>query len=398
MKRFSLACGVLGLLTFGLSAEAQQIELQVQLQPTAEVALPVAPNAAPVPGGIPGIIAKPVTKPEVKKDDPKKEDHAANDPKAELAKLAAPKADPETITLMLLDGSVITGKLSMKDISVETQFGKLTVPVTSIRSFTPGLTSHPDLSKNMTDLIKDLGSSNFNDRETAQKAILKIGPPARNVLQRYVDDTDTERRTRVKAILDEFDQATSDEDENATQSKVGLQKGDVVETTDFTIVGRISPATFDVATQYGQLNIKLSDIQRGQRIAPQREDVRKSINVEGTNIAQRSFKNTNIKVEKGDKIIVSAEGLITMTPWGNQAVSSPDGAQNYGWYLPNQIAAGALVGRFGNSGPVFKVGSHATITADRAGTLFLAIGMEPNYANQNFPGEYHTKIHVEKKQ
>ena len=78
-------------------------------------------------------------------------------------------------------------------------------------------------------------------------------------------------------------------------------------------------------------------------------------------------------------------------------MSSPDGAQNYGWYIPNQIPAGALVGRIGNSGTIFKVGSKATITADKSGVLNLAIGMEPNYSNQAFPGEYHTKIHVEKK-
>src|SRR5579862_2672013 len=49
-----------------------------------------------------------------------------------------------TMRLHLMEGSVVTGKLSTDTVTVETAFGKLEVPVANIVSFTPGLDSHPE--------------------------------------------------------------------------------------------------------------------------------------------------------------------------------------------------------------------------------------------------------------
>jgi hypothetical protein len=109
--------------------------------------------------------------------------------------------------LHLMDGSMITGRLSLKELTVETKFGTLNVPVANIRSFTPGLSSHPTLSKQIAGWIEELGSGTFNDREEAQKSLMKLGPSVRAELERRRDDSDAERRTRVRAILGEFEQA-----------------------------------------------------------------------------------------------------------------------------------------------------------------------------------------------
>jgi len=297
-----------------------------------------------------------------------------------------------------MDGSVITGKLSVKEIVVETQFGQLTIPVTELRSFTPGLISHPELAKQIYDLIDALGSDQFDQREKAQKALTKMGKPVRGELEKRARDEDTERRTRVKAILDEFDELADEEDEDGKAAAPPvLITRDQVETTEFTLVGRIVTNTLTVSSLYGPLTVKLGDVRRGQRDAVRRADVRKTVGVDGSFLVQHSMKDTKIRVERGDRVTVTAEGSIAMTPWGNGASCSPDGAANFGWYLPNTIPSGALVGAIGGGENVFKIGSKSSFRAERSGNLRLAIGMQADYITQNFPGRYTVKIRVERK-
>jgi hypothetical protein len=93
---------------------------------------------------------------------------------------------------------------------------------------------------------------------------------------------------------------------------------------------------------------------------------------------------------------ITADGRLTMTPWGNNAFSTPEGSEQFQWYLPNQIAGGALVARVGTSGKVFKVGAKHNFTATRAGILYFGIAMNPQFASQDYsyPGRYDVKIRV----
>lgn len=308
----------------------------------------------------------------------------------------SPAPDSDLIRLHLMDGAVIAGRLSMKEITVETQFGNLSVPVTSIRSITPGLGSHPELAKQVSKLIVDLGSSNYNEREKAQQALLKLGLMVRAELEKAQSDTDVERRNRAKAILAEFDQL-QEEGDSSDHAATILAQRDTVETTEFTIVGKIVPQSFSISSPYGDLNIKLADIRRGQRDTAKKEDIRQTFSVDGTHMAFRNTLNTNIRVERGDVVTIVADGTLTMTPWGNGSISTPEGGQNFGWFIPGQIPSGALVGRIGNEQFV-KYGSKHTFTADKNGALQLGIGMQADYAENQFPGKYTVKVRVQKKQ
>jgi hypothetical protein len=244
-------------------------------------------------------------------------------------------ADPESLKLHLMDGSVLTGRLSLKDLSVETKFGMLNVPVANIRSFTPGLTSHPALAKQIAGWIEDLGSGTFNDREAAQQALLKLGPAVRAELERRRDDSDAERRTRVRALLGDFEQAQDDADDSAgdrstASASATYIQDDTIVTSDFTIVGRIMPQSFDVSSLYGPLTVKLADIRRVDRDGPKKEELPTNFTVTSAHIVQNGTLNTNIRLERGDSVTVSATGSLVLTPWGNQASSGPDGANNYG--------------------------------------------------------------------
>jgi len=353
----------------------------------------ITEEAPAPPRRIGGIFKAKDKAPEEKKDDKKDDKKEEEEP----PRAPAEPVDPEVIRIHLQDGSIVTGKLSVKDIQVETTFGKLTIPITNILSFRPGLDSFPELAKQINELITNLAANDYNEREASQKELIRMGPPIRKLLEaRQKSDDDAERNRRIKIILEGFEESVQGDDEEGGGAQEWIQQ-DTIVTTDFTVVGRIVQKQFNIASKFGALTVNLGDVRRGERSVGTKEDMRRSIAVDGSQIAQRNFKNTKIRVEVGDRVTITADGTITMTPWGSQAMSTPEGSPNYGWYMGNDIAAGALVGKISDSGPVFKIGSKNTFVAKKSGTLMLAIGMNPSYANQAFPGKYEVKVRVQPK-
>ena len=308
----------------------------------------------------------------------------------------APKAETSRmIRLHLMEGSVISGRLSIDAMTVETPYGKLDIPVGQIVSITPGLDSHPEERKRIGRLILQLGSNQAAEREAAQRTLTEMGVLIQSELVRYANDDDVERRTRVQKILAELEEADVDDDGDPLAARPWISQ-DTVETTMFTVVGKITPQTFSVQTQFGPLNVSIGDIRRGERETDQKPEIRKTVVVNGGHLVQLNMVSTGIRLNRGDKVNVAADGKLVMSPWGNNVTSSPDGSEQFQWFIPNQIPGGALVGRIGSGGKVFKIGSKNNFTAPRAGTLYLGIAMNPQFASQdyNYPGEYNVKIRV----
>lgn len=376
--RVDQVAAVLALLLVGTSW--QVVHAQVVEEPrVVEVILPAEPAAA-----------KPADDKDTKKDKEK-------EPKsAPVITRTVSNTDPDSIKLNLMDESIITGKLSVKEIAVETQYGTLNIPVANIRSFTPGMQSHPGYAKQVSTLIQALGSSNFNEREKAQVQLMDKMPTIRGELEKFQNDPDTERRNRVIAILTQYEEAAADEP--AGSNTWLMQQKDVIETLDFTIVGKIVPQSFQLTSQYGALTIQLADIRKAQRDTNKKEDLRQTISVDASNFAYKNPLNTNIRLERGDRLTITAEGTLQMQPWGNNASATPEGNQQYGWFLGNQIAMGALIGRVGSNDQFTKIGNKYTLNVEKGGILQLAIAMNNDYNENQFPGKFTVKIHVAKRQ
>ena len=75
----------------------------------------------------------------LKADEPKAGDDPSAAATSTVDEATSPTrpADPEVIRLRLMDGALISGKLTVPEIDVETEFGKLTVPIVRIRSMRP---------------------------------------------------------------------------------------------------------------------------------------------------------------------------------------------------------------------------------------------------------------------
>ncbi|MBC7853964.1 MAG: hypothetical protein IAF94_11040 [Pirellulaceae bacterium] len=375
-------------LIFALSLAAQSQEEKVE-----------ETVAEDVPAVIRKVIqaVKPAGAPAPAKEEPKKDDEAATEiPRAPVVPLG-----PKFIRLHLQDGSVISGDLSVMEITVVTQFGKLVVPIAELRSFTPGLDSNAKVAETIQALVNKLSSDDFKTREQAHKDLATMGSRVQKELGQHTGTDNVELKRHVSEILKEIEEAAEEasDDEKANAGSQPWIRLDTVVTTNFTVIGKVEPQEFTIASKYGPLKIALGDITRAEREAGTRESLRKSFTVSGNSLAQRGFKSTGIRVQAGDKIILKADGNIVLTPWGNNAQSSPDGMANYGWYIANQIPCGALVGRIGEKGQAMKLGRNITFVAKAAGVLQLAIGVPNEQAGEGnqFPGEYKVNIRVEPK-
>ena len=340
---------------------------------------------------------KPAGAPAPAKEDPKKDDEAATEvPRAPVVPLG-----PKFIRLYLQDGSVISGDLSVTEITVETQFGKLVVPIEKLRSFAPGLDSNAKVAETIQALVEKLASDDFKTREQAHKDLAAMGIRVQKELGQHTGTDNAELKRHLSEILKEIEEAAEEasDDEKANAVSQPWIRLDTVVTTDFTVIGKVQPQEFTIDSKYGPLKIALGDIARAERETGTRESLRKSFTVSGNSLAQRGFKGTGIRVQAGVMIILKAEGNIVLTPWGTNAQSSPDGMPNYGWYVANQIPCGALVGRIGEKGQVMKLGRSITFVAKTAGVFQLAIGVpnEQSGEGNQFPGEYKVNIRVDPK-
>jgi hypothetical protein len=302
----------------------------------------------------------------------------------------------------LTDGSVLTGELAHERIAVQTAYGLLTVPGDQVVRIVPGLDRHTELRQQVEELIMDLGAADFSVREKAERHLLSLGPRVLVLLESAATaEQDMERTRRLKAVIQELrrmaDEAVDDpmiEQESQPQ----LIHADTLEAKRFTIVGKLQAKQLTMATDYGRLTVELGKIDRVEikRKAPAVQML--TVSVEGQHKAMMSHKKTRVRLTRGDRVVIRAEGKITMSPWGSNAFSIPDGMPNYGWYqhgAGEQIAMGALVGRIGSSGTVFLVGSEKEFVAEKSGELELAFAIQHNYANHNFPGSYKVRIRVE---
>jgi hypothetical protein len=177
-----------------------------------------------------------------------------------------PLVKPRQVRLHLHNGSTISGRLAIKQITLETRYGTLTIPIEKIKSITPGLGSNNrQLGAKLGALVEKLGSEVFAERETAEKELLGFGPPVRNVLKRRLGGNHEERQHRLKKLLAALEVIAAEHGDEFASGEPAWIERDTVETAKFTVYGSISPKSFQVDGKRGLLRVKLGDIRRISR-------------------------------------------------------------------------------------------------------------------------------------
>ncbi len=285
--------------------------------------------------------------------------------------------------IYLKDGMYVVGELNLEVFEIETAYGKLVVPKEQVVKIRIGKAADQELKKKIETLIEQIGDEEYNVREAAKKALQELGRVALQELREALKSEDIEVKTTAEEIVREIE----------AQSPPDAQEyidDDEVETVKFTIRGTVLMEELNIFTRYGTLKFKKKDIRSITIGRP--SGVQQILTVTGaSNSGPSSMLDTGINIRKGDKVTITASGTVYIRHWGLSV--SPDGNQSSGTQISG-IPAGALMGKVGNNGPLFLVGSSHKSTADRAGRLFLGIAVRDRYSNE---GNFKVKVAIERK-
>ena len=309
----------------------------------------------------------------------------------------APKSmADDQIKLHMWDGSIVGGKVSVDSIDVSTEFGMLTIPIKQIVAFYPGLDSFPQKKAQLEQLVQELGDGTYQVREDAHRALVKIGLPLKKEIDKFTDGGSVERKKHLVEIRKELQELVDDAEEIDEPTNIReLTQQDKIVTPHMTVVGKIQTELFEVTSKFGELKVQLEDVEYASRdVNLPKDDLRKKVEVDSENFYQRKPKSTGIRVNKGDRIRIRAEGVMQWTNWNKS--STPEGLSSQGSW--NSIQSGTLIARIGkNEDNVVKVGSKEEWVAKRSGVLYLAIAIQESYVKNNgyrWTGEYEAKIVV----
>jgi hypothetical protein len=304
-------------------------------------------------------------------------------------------AEPEEAELRYGDGSIIRAAILQERIEVQTRYGRLCIPCREIRHIEFGVHLPPEIEKRVEIAIRDLGHDQYKQREAALRDLVNLGAHAYPALHQAAKSTDLEVAQRVEQALRRIRA-------RVPAKHLRLREDDLIITPTFTIVGRILNSTIEArAENFGDLNIKVSQL-RVVRMMGGGKEIDVALDAAKHSANGGLWLDTGFEVQSNTRLVVTALGQIDLWPQGaGQYVCGPQG---YGAAArgnrvvvanaPGPAAVGqfpgALLGRVGETGPVFVIGDRYQGTPGREGRLFLQIG--PNPWNNPSAGTFQVKI------
>jgi len=335
-------------------------------------------------------------KPEVKKVD---------SPKKELPKVVAKglAAIPGDVEIHFLNGSKVRMIVQSEKLDVATQYGKLSVPIKDVRAIEFGIHYPDDMEARIEAALKNLGSSDYREREKADKALVELGPFSYPmVLQASRAKEVLEVSRRAKEIVGKLE---------AKHPKKDLKTSvdDRVVTQNFTIVGRILTTTVKAKTEYfGEQELNLAKMRTLKAMGGGSVDMQVTVDA-GKYANQGQWLDTGYLVDGQTQITINATGNIDVWPQqGGQFNCGPGGFQvtrngggnggkvpggrKIGRVVNNQQHCGMLLGKIGENGEIFMIADGYDGNPEAEGTLFLHIG--PSQWNVQCVGTFDVKIAV----
>jgi hypothetical protein len=296
------------------------------------------------------------------------------------------KKEPQPPMFRLRDGTRLAGTPDIKVLHIATPYGRLDVPVSELVQIRFAALNDPQLAGRIAEGIAALGSEEFDKREEAMAALRKIGGPALEALKKALASDDEEVKSRAEKLAGEIEEEQSEAEE---ESKLGPIAGDEDEvvTLKFTAMGHVEEEVFQLATKYGSLKLKRSDIVSVTfQEAP---TTRTTVQVPGNTLAGgNKWHDAKLNVAKGESLVISATGTIHLANYGQS--TGPEGTTTVGSQFESH-PAGALVGKIGDKGKAFLIGPEYRGTANETGPLRLGVALQ----NGEVTGNYQVEIEVE---
>jgi hypothetical protein len=286
------------------------------------------------------------------------------------------------LKIELRNGDIVSGKSSMNNITLNTQYGKLQIPIQNVHEIIVGVT--PD-NKNKNSYIKLIKQLAAGSEELAQKSfdeLLKSPIGAIPVIEEFINSEESFNLNFLPG-LSPFD---------VVNSLKGLYNIENYNTEDvltidfkYSIGGIYDFKNINLKTEYGNLTIdkeKIFKIEIFYFDANNKNSTFKLIaskHISGN--PNGGWLNTGIFVKAGQKITIKSSGTITLASLSNNQYT-PDGKsgdnftdENLGYeeISSNYPTYGNVVFKVGDNGEILKAGSNYTGIVKETGILYLSI-------------------------
>ena len=292
---------------------------------------------------------------------------------------------PNNAEVRFGDGSIVRMTLLQENIEVQTKYGKLSIPLSDVRRVEFGLHVPPEVHQQITQSIKRLASDVYKERDVASKDLVQVGHFAFPSLQKASRSGDQEVSYRAASLIKQISERVAPE-------LLKLREEDVIHTSEFTVIGRITSQTLKAhSPHFGEVALKLSELRTMHvRQHGGKHDLIVDAAKHGSALDQ--WCDTGILVDAGQRVLITGEGQVDLWPQGpGQYMAFPKGYNTAG--KGGQFMAGALVGKIGENGKAFYIGERHEGAANEEGKLYLQI--VPSPWNNASTGQYRIRIQTD---
>lgn len=300
----------------------------------------------------------------------------------------SPSHRPSIAEVRFGDGSIVRMTLLQENIEVQTKYGKLAIPLSDIRRVEFGLHVPPEVNQQIAQSIKRLASDVYKERDGASKELVQVGHFAFPSLHKASKSSDQEVSFRAASLIKTISERTSPE-------LLKMREEDVIHTTEFTVIGKISAQTLKAhSPHFGEVALKLSELRTMHvRQHGGKSDLVVDATKHGSALDQ--WCDTGVAVDAAQRLIVTGEGQVDLWPQGpGQYITAPKGYNTAG--KGGQFMAGALIGKIGENGKAFYIGERFEGTVNEEGKLYLQI--IPSPWNNASTGQYRVRIQTDNAQ
>jgi len=335
-----------------------------------------------IPAGLPAIQPAP---PQVKKPAPPAPAPSSSAPgEGKVIKERKP-INPNEVEVRLSDGSRVHMLILQGSLEIETKYGKLVTPTSDLRRLEFGIRTPAEVTKKIEEAIKKLGNDSYQEREKAVKELVAVGAPAYVPLYQAAKTKDAEVLRRANQALEEIRK-------KVPESKLRVREDDLIQTADFTIIGKILNPTIKAKSAiFGETQLNIADL-RGIRWMGQQAEVELTIDAAKYAVNASQWMETGIELGESDELLITASGQVDLLVNGQNVTGAAGNAQ-WGQGPGTNHPPGALLGKVGQSGQTFLIGESFKGMAKGEGKLFLQISPSPWARHGNaVSGSYTVKI------
>jgi hypothetical protein len=282
------------------------------------------------------------------------------------AEPATRKTPPPEMVAHFNDGSMVRRVCLADSVELQTRYGKVTVPVAEIRRVEFASRVSEETSRRIDRALEQLASRSFAQREAATKELQGLGFRGYHTVKKLADAPDKEVARRVREVLAHIEQ-------NLTPEQLRQRTQDTIHTGDSVLTGQIVGMQLKGrTTTFGDMRLAVAEMRELHL-----ETQSAAVSLDGLTLgtAERRWIDSGLTVDAGGELRVAATGQMDLMAKDQpgQHLCTPDGHASFA-KTPEGMMPGMLIGRIGENGQPFVIGSQCQMKAlNGSGKLFLSV-------------------------